>query len=283
MNRIDGERVEFRRKGMWVAVVALAICVLSLFVIRPVLASPDTYASQFRSLDAKRDTVLTLVASSSAASAVITLIPDDVGTPIAEQLASLSTTFTLILAVLMAEKYLMTILGGFSTALLIPALCAMWVIYYYFYDAQWLKNMAIKFAVLALALLTLIPASVFVSDQIEATFRTSIDETINTALESENMLNIQSGDEKNLWEKITGAANDAVNSIGNAVDIAKHVLGNFVNAIAVLLVTSCVIPILVLLVYMLLIKYVFGLNFNAERTARLALAYRQLRLPKKPK
>ena len=58
------------------------------------------------------ETVLKLTASSTAASAGITAIPGDAGTPIAEKLADFSEYGILILCVLYAEKYLLSILGS---------------------------------------------------------------------------------------------------------------------------------------------------------------------------
>ena len=252
--------------------VAVLICVaiISIFVLKPLLSSVDTYQSQFESLDKKRNTVVALVASSSAASAVITLIPDDVGTPIADQLAHLSTAFLAILSVLLAERYLLPILGGLTTLYLIPFICLLGIIYLTDRRRQWLKNTVVKLSVLAVAFLTIIPFSVAVTDTIDRTFETSINGVIDAALESEQTLKLREAQDKNLWEKMTDAVSGAVDYVSNAVDVAKNVLGNYVEAIAVMMVTSCVIPIIILLVYVMFLKYVFGLDFSLRDAGRKA-------------
>ena len=253
-------------KGIIIALFVFAI--ISVFVLGPILSSAGIYEPLFESLDKKRNTVVALVASSSAASAVITLIPDDVGTPIAEQLAALSTGFTLILAVLLVEKYLLPLLGGLTSYFMLPIICILLIINVLDKRKQWLKNTIIKLIVLAIACSTLIPLSVYATNKIEETFETSINNTISVALESDDTLSVEEEKDKSLWEKITGAVSGALDYVGKAVDIAKNVLGNYVEAIAVMLVTSCVIPIIVLLVYALIIRYVFRLDFSIRDIGR---------------
>lgn len=261
MKTNDRRRAGARR---WIA-AALIVAALfaTLTVLRPALTSVSTYRSQMSALDEKRNTVLKLVASSSAASAVITLIPDDVGTPIAEQLADLSTGFTVILAVLLAEKYLLPVIGGVTTTVLIPLACVLGLIFCFNRRRLWMKNAVIKLAVLCVALLTVIPLSVYVSGTIDATFEASINETIDAALDSDKTLNVGEGQDTDLWRRITGAMSGALDYVGKAVGIAKNVLGNYVEAIAVMLVTSCVAPIAVLLGCITLVRHVFRMDFTA--------------------
>lgn len=255
------ERNKINSKKRIATIVMIVLFLVSLLVFRPILSSVDTWKGEMQTLDAKRNTVLQLLGASSAASAVITLIPDDVGTPIADQLADLSVVFLAVLAMLMAEKYLLPLMGGFTTTLLIPAICALYILYIWRGNKR-LMSIIIKLVVLAVALLTLIPASVMVSNTIDRTFEATINETVNTALESNQELDIGDAGNQNIWQKITGAVSDAIDYAGKAIDIAKKTLGNFVEAAAVMLVTSCVIPIVVLIAYIMIVRYIFGLNIN---------------------
>ena len=250
------------KRGKVMIIALLVLILFSLLVLRPVVSSVDTWKKQMQILDSKRGTILKLLGSSSAASAVITLIPDDVGTPIAEQLADLSVAFMIVLSVLMAEKYLLPLLGAFTSTLLIPVTCALYIIYLLRRENKWMFTIALKLTVLAVALLTIIPMSIYASNTIDRTFEVSINDTINTALESDYELDVAKEEDRNLWEKITGAVSGAMDYVGKAVDIAKKVLGNYTEAAAVMLVTSCIIPIAVLFVYIMIIKYVFSLNFS---------------------
>lgn len=60
---------------------------------------------------------------------------------------------------------------------------------------------------------------------------------------------------------------DAFDYVGKAVEIAKTVLGNYIEAMAVMIVVNCIIPLLVLAVYILLVKYIFSLDFSLQKLA----------------
>ena len=121
-------------------------------------------------------------------------------------------------------------------------------------EKQKIKSAMFKLFVLTIAFLTIIPAGVWISNTIEQTFETSITQTFNEALESDELLNVDKPENRNIWQTITGAVSDAVDFVGKALNIAKKVLGNYIEAVAVLLVTSCLVPVLVLLLYLILIS-----------------------------
>ena len=123
----------------------------------------------------------------------------------------------------------------------------------------------------ALAIAFAIPAGVKVSSMIEDTYRASIEETIaNAEQTTENIQSATSGEadegEKSglsglfskVTEGITGAATAAVEQL-------KTVLNRFIEALAVMLVTSCLIPILVLLFFAWLVKLMFGIDLPPLR------------------
>lgn len=76
-------------------------------------------------LDEKKDTVLELTVAATATSALITLIPGDVGTPIAEKVADLSGYLLIVLCAVFLEKYLVTLTGYAAFKLFIPAACVL--------------------------------------------------------------------------------------------------------------------------------------------------------------
>ena len=80
-------------------------------------------AHAIQSLDDKKTTALELTAAATAASAAITLIPGDAGTPIADKLADLSSYFLIVVCAIYLEKYLVTITGLAAFKLLIPIGC----------------------------------------------------------------------------------------------------------------------------------------------------------------
>ena len=100
------------------ALIALALA--SMLKITVFSTNPDNYEHSIERIDGNISTVMKLAASSSAASAVISFLPDDSCTPIANELAELSKYFLIVLSALYLEKYLMTVIGYASFGILIP-------------------------------------------------------------------------------------------------------------------------------------------------------------------
>lgn len=100
----------------------IIIAVVSNRLLAKNYASPDYETNQktIRYLDEKKTTALELCAGATALSAVITMVPGDTGTPIAEKLTDLSGYFLIVVSAIYLEKYLLTILGALTFKWLIP-------------------------------------------------------------------------------------------------------------------------------------------------------------------
>lgn len=98
----------------------LSFCVIAKYTSSPTM---KINAHAIQSLDDKKTTALELTAAATAASAAITLIPGDAGTPIADKLADLSSYFLIVVCAIYLEKYLVTITGLAAFKLLIPIGC----------------------------------------------------------------------------------------------------------------------------------------------------------------
>ena len=110
-----------------------------------------------------------------------------------------------------------------------------------------------------------VPTSVYVSNVIEETYNTSISTTIEDAKRVTE--EIQTDDSTNNTEEsygISGLFSKVTEGISKAttktVDKFKRVLNNMIEALAVMLVTSCLIPILVIVFFSWLVKLIFGIN-----------------------
>ena len=245
-------------KIILITVACILIAALSFFFLAGILSSPETYAGIIRSIDDKVETVLKLTASSTAASAGITAIPGDAGTPIAEKLADFSEYGILILCVLYAEKYLLSILGSGVFKFIIPIACILYPIGF-FRDLEGIRPILKKIAIVSLALYFVIPLSVHISDRIYDTYQASIDNTISAAedLAEDATLAGSSAEDQNAIQRIWGYLSE---SASNFADRGAEILNRFIESLAVMIVTSCVIPILVLLFSLWIINQVFGFS-----------------------
>ena len=83
--------------------MALTI-ILSCTVVGSRLTDPAAYSRTIEALDQNRTTVLTLSAASAAASAAVSALPDDICSPLAQEISEFSTWFLLILSGIYLEK-----------------------------------------------------------------------------------------------------------------------------------------------------------------------------------
>ena len=247
-------------KTQWMAAVLLvAAALISAFWLAGRAADPVSHA------------VLELTAASTAASAAITLLPGDAATPIAEKLADLSTGFLLVLCAIYLEKYLLTITGYAAFRFLVPAACVL-LVFSLFRQQAWSRALARRLLAFAAAIVLVIPVSVGVSNLIEGTYQASLEATLDAAREATEEVADTAGtaeetDEgffSGLWSKVTEGVTGAVSGVSEKVG---EMVNRFLEALAVLLVTSCVIPLLVLAFFVWLAKLLLRVSLPAEAGA----------------
>ncbi len=245
-----------RMKTVWKIIVLVLVAALSLFLLSGRLSAPETYSHIFESIDEKVSTVMKLTATSTAASAGISSLPNDMCTPIAEKLADFSEYFLLILCVLYSEKYLMTIIGAGTFKIMIPAACAMLALGEFWHPGM-MRRLGYKLAAAGIALFLVIPLSIRVSDMIYVTYQSSIDSTIAAAeeLTEETTAAAEAAEDQNLFQSIIRGITEGA---GNLTERAASILNRFIESLAVMIVTSCVIPVLVLVFFLWLIRLFTG-------------------------
>ena len=255
---------------MILKIVALAlVALLSVFWVAEYAASPESHKGTIEIIDQKTGTVMALSAATTAASVVVSAIPGDAATPIASELADLSTMFWIVLAALYLEKYLITIAGYGTFMIIVPAACLLFALYVWQKDEKH-KSLGMKLLALGLVLFLAVPSGIKVANVIDQTYESSISTTINEANNAAK--EAEKSGNKGLFSGITDAISDSI-------DYVKNILNNFVEAFAVLLVTSCLIPLAVLAFLIWFIDFVFGININLPKMPKKkALAHKTLAL-----
>ena len=245
-----------------VIVLTLAI-ILSCTFVGNKMTDPATYAHTIEVLDHNRSTVLTLTAASAAASAAVSTLPDDYCSALSEQLSEITSWFMVILGFIYLEKYLLTIMGAVACYLLIPIGCGAFLINCFFPKAM-MQTIGIKFLALALVLLLAIPTGVWVSDQINATYSESIELTVQSASAvSDNLITeeLDENDENTtVIDKAKSLLGDMASSVAGVIQQFKNMLNRFIEATAVMVVTTCIIPILVILFFIWAVKILFNIQ-----------------------
>lgn len=236
-------------RALWKPV--LAALLLAVFLLA--LQSPKRfYQPVIQSVDVKKENVKKLLASTTAASAAITMIPDDAGTPIAEQLVNLGHYFIIILSTLYLEQYLMPVLGTAAPVLGLAGLALLYCLPFSRRKRR-LKRIACHLLVLCFTLPALIPASIVVSNGVEALYQDTIRETMEKAAAIEEAVKEAEGDEKGFWAAVTRNAKKVVSAFSGAVEWTKNALNEYIEAITIILVTDCVIPLLTILTLLIVV------------------------------
>lgn len=188
--------------------------------------------------------------------------------------------------VLTLEKYLLTIIGKAVFWLIIPIGLALIGISIP-PKSQSLKIRGFNILLVGFLVWAIVPTGMMISRDIERTYSFSVsdvaDETENIqnkAAEIEENDDSEESDDKedeNIISGFISKAKDAVedvviNPLEEKVAQAKKMVNAVVNAIIVLVITSCVIPLFTLIAFLLLIKITLHLDLLGEiDSVRLAL------------
>ena len=253
------------------AAVAVVLALVSFFVIGPWAGSVETYADTIASLDEKKAAVTSLIGGSTGTSAALTLLPGDVGTPLAEKLLDLGADFAIVIGAIYLEKYLLTILGLAAFRVLVPLACILFAIAMLLQGRPQLRGLLLaigaRLALFGLAIFLAVPASVFVSDQIEATYQSTVGASLAAAEEAqaaeEAAQNVaQAEQDQSLLDMIQQIPEQISTAASGVSKEAQNALNSFIETLAVMIVTSCVIPILVLLFFLWLAKTILGVRID---------------------
>ena len=270
--------------GFIVALVVMAL--LSGFVARPYFADTNTWNPVIETIDQKKGNVLALTTSCVALSAGITALPGDTGTPVAEQLAQLSGNLGIVLAVLYLEKYLLTILWSVGLGILIPFSLILFAVSLGIHG-RWstsavLRRVATRVLVVAMIGMALVPASVWVSQKVDETYRVSIEQAEQKAADAAEKTDTtekstdassktskkksETTESKNVLEQLTDGASSLVTSVTSGAkqmtdEIVQQVT-DLIEGVIVMIVTSCVIPLLVLMAFLWLGHVLLGIDIS---------------------
>ena len=255
------------KKTLLLAGLCLLAAILSIAIPGRHFSRPDAYAGSLQELNEAKTGVEKLAGSAAAASAAITLMPGDFGTPIADKLADLSGYFLIILIAIYIEKFLVSIAGIAAFDVLVPiglVLLAIGIAY-----ADRMKKIGLRLISLGLILAFLIPISVNVSRLIEKQYAEEISQTIETATQNTDDLRgtADRSDDESIWSEFTAKIKGGSETLMRKMEL---LLSSFIDAVAVYIVTTCVVPIAILLFGFWLIKTLFKLEVTLPRPPRLS-------------
>ena len=279
------------KKNAITLAISLVLIYLCVTLLGNHFTNINTYKGLIEVIDGKKNVVLGLTAASTAASNLISLIPGDVGEPLADKLADLSTWLMIILAVLYLEKFLLTVIGFGVFKFALPIAIIAYLVNTIFMKSKEINKMIIKIVLFCAALLLFVPTSVKVTQIIDSTYeeikKTNMQETIEEEIVEEldikEEIVVENEEEKqagffaqigqffsNATESVKETVGNTVSGItqatSNTIEKIKDKLNELIEATAIMLVTSCLIPILTLFLFLNIIKGLFGINIDIKET-----------------
>lgn len=260
-------------------VLLIVAALVSEFALRPHFEQVETWGSTIEVIDAKKTNVLALTTSSLALSAAITAIPDDAGTPVAEQLSQLAGNLGIVLAVLYLEKYLLTILSFLSFGVLIPIVCVLFAISLGIHGrlstSRVLRVLGMRVLIVAAIAITVVPASVWVTQRVDETYQVSIAqeeakakaEAEEKAAKESKSKSKQKQENKSFLDQLVDGAAQLGSALSSGVqsltDSVITQATNLIEGAIVMIVTSCLIPLLVLAAFLWMGHALLGIDVSA--------------------
>lgn len=239
--------MSIQKKLMLIGLLLLAAAA-SFTLIAPRAADPANHKHSIEQTEQQIESVIKLSGGAAATSATLSLLPGDLCTPLAEQLAEMATYFLLILSALYLEKALISLSGYITFTCLIPLACAL-VGIAIVSGKSTLNRTAAKLSLIGMIIFLIVPASVKLSDMVYDTQA----EKVNHTIEEYNDLEIEGDAESGIFSELTSITTETIDDITDFID---HML----ESLAVMIVTSCVIPLLVFAFLVWMVKTIFSAN-----------------------
>ena len=233
------------KKFALVAVVLLA-AVISFTVIAPMAADPANHVSSIEKTQNKISAVMTLSGGAAGTSATLSVLPGDMCTPLAEQLAELASYFLIILSALYLEKFLITISGYITFSVLIP-LALIIVAAVIISGNRKFLSLAGKIVIIGFIIYFIVPASIVLSDKIYQTQ----EDTVSQTIEEYNNLDISGDSDSGIIGEITTITS-------NTIDKVTNFISDLMESLAVMIVTACIVPAIVFVFLVWMMKVMFS-------------------------
>lgn len=169
-----------------VLVVAIALAFVSAVPLANIASDPATHQETYETLTKSEHAVEVLVATSAGMAVALSLLPDDIGSSIADKLADISGDLAIVLAAILLEKYLLTLVGLVAFRFIVPIgvlLIALSIIFNKTAITGVFRAIGLKLTLFALALFFAIPCGIAASNMIEETYLAQKEMEVNAIAE----------------------------------------------------------------------------------------------------
>lgn len=217
------------------------------------------------SLEESRTTIMEFSGATIATSLAMSALPDDFASPLANTLTDMNKYFVFIFAVLFVEELIVVEGIKIAFSYMIPIACLLYGLSIIF-NKELFKRFAVKIAVLGVAVVAVVPLSTHFTEAVCDDYLAYVDETIAEADAGAAKVNdamMTSSEESTIFDKLSAAFENAIKDVTMLIEYFNNVIKKCVNSVAIMLVTTFVLPMLVLFFFRWLLNELFSLNLNA--------------------
>ena len=260
-NKMDTEKMVVKVVKILLAVFLM---VISICVLAEKVPEMEYVSNSIENLDESRDRVMTFSGATLTASTAISLLPKDWANPLANSLADMNKYFIFIFAIIFLEKLI--VIEGIKIAFtyVIPVACGLYI-FFLFLGKEKMKEWAIKIAILGAAIVCVIPFSIDFTQRVSEDYLAYVDETIaeaNAGAEKIYEIKAVNEEEDTFLEKISDVFVNAYQGVKDLFTYFNNLTKRCINSIAIIMVTTFVLPLLTLVFFRWLLKELFSLNLN---------------------
>ncbi|MBQ8040649.1 MAG: hypothetical protein IJ274_12440 [Lachnospiraceae bacterium] len=238
------------------------ILVLSFTVLTQTVPEMEYMEQTVDFIEESQNTLMTFSGTTTATSLAISALPDDFASPLAGTISDLNTYFIFMFAVLFVEKLIVMEGTKISLAYIIPAACILYIIGILSKKSIF-KKFSVKLFILGCSLVMVIPISTHFTEVVCADYLVYVEETITETNDGATKINeiITSNEEDaSLFDKLSDAFKTSIQGISDLLAYFENVLKKCINSVSIMLVTTFILPLLILMLFKWLLKELFSLH-----------------------
>lgn len=243
--------------------LAIFIMVFSFTVLTYKIPESQYIQKTIERLEDSQSTLMAFSGTTIATSLAISALPDDFASPLASTVSDLNTYFIFLFAVLFVEKLIVIEGIKISFAYIIPAACILYIISI-LTTKEVFKTFATKLLILGISLIIVIPVSTHFTEIVCEDYLIYVDETIADADAGAGKINevmATSNEDATFFDKLSDAFKTAIRDVSDLLTYFKNIVKKCVNSVAIMIVTTFVLPLLTLMLFRWLLKELFALHF----------------------
>ncbi|MDD6191150.1 MAG: hypothetical protein PUB75_06130 [Firmicutes bacterium] len=256
-------------KRIIITTVILIFGAVSFFGLSKWAENPETYNGTTAKIEELQNNAIGLTTAATGTATLAAAVPGDATTPVANKLADVAGYMVIVYAALTTEKYIMVLAGAllFKIAIPLAAVVVSALIIAGKTETRW-TYIVLRVLAVFIVLWALVPASMYISTKVqdiyETTARTKLEQVDkeNKQIEKEAEAEKKANNKKSsnlfdkIYEKVKNVTVDAKSTAKQKAKEFETALDNMIEGVAIMIVTTCVIPFIVMAILLWVAKLI---------------------------